>query len=241
MAAILASHSCYCCKEVIDHGKLKENLSFSGSISRQNLWKHERQINYLPKTKEMHLFQVVMRQTEPHVKLGRNGKPIKMVPASDVMKRKSQSMNNRDMVNGSKGTVNGVSLKMKELPVKNKVVNGSSVINGASKINGVSLVKRDPTMAIVQTPKLDKLPPIEDLKVLPSDDGFSWASENYNSVQRTIDVWSFVLSLRVRVLLDNAKWAYLGGFTEDKQVSSELLMHTSELLDILNEPKRNFI
>lgn len=220
MAAILASHSCcYCCKEVIDHGRLKENLSFSGSISRQNLWKHERQLNYPPKTKEMHLFQVIMQQTEPHVKLGRYGKPIKMVPASDVMKRKFQSINNRDMINGSKGTVNGASIKMEELPVNTKVVNGSSVINGVSKINGASLVKRDPTLAIVQTQKVDKLPPVEDLKVLPSDEGFSWASENYNSVQRTIDVWSFVLSLRVRVLLDNAKWAYLGGFTEDKQVS----------------------
>lgn len=217
MAAILASHSCYCCKEVIDHGRLKENFSFSGSISRQNLWKHERQLNYLPKTKETHLFRVVMRQTEPHVKLGRNGKPIKMVPASDVMKRKSQYINNTNTINGSKGNVTGVSLKMKDQPINKKVVNGSSVINGVSKINGASLVKRNPSLAIVQTPKVDKLPPIEDLKILPSDEGFSWASENYNSVQRTIDVWSFVLQLRVRVLLDNAKWGYLRGFTEDKQ------------------------
>lgn len=216
MAAILASHSCcYCCKEVIDHGRLKENLSFSGSISRQNLWKHERQLNYPRKTKETHLFHVVMQQTESRAKLGRYGKPIKMVPASDVKKRKSQSVSNRDMINGSKGAVNGASIKM-------EVVNGSSVINGVSKINGASLVKRDPTMAIVQTQKVDKLPPVEDLKVLPSDEGFSWASESYNSVQRTIDVWSFVLSLRVRVLLDNAKWAYLGGFTEDKQVNARI-------------------
>ncbi|CBI28458.3 unnamed protein product, partial [Vitis vinifera] len=58
---------------------------------------------------------------------------------------------------------------------------------------------------------------MEELKVLPSDEGFSWANENYNSWQRSIDVWSFVISLRLRILLDNAKWAYLGGFTEDKQ------------------------
>lgn len=61
---------------------------------------------------------------------------------------------------------------------------------------------------------------LEELKVLPSDEGFSWANENYSSWQRSIDVWSFVLSLRVRVLLDNAKWAYVGGFTEEKQVGS---------------------
>ncbi|KAA8524878.1 hypothetical protein F0562_011301 [Nyssa sinensis] len=56
-----------------------------------------------------------------------------------------------------------------------------------------------------------------ELMVLPSDEGFSWANENYNSIQRSVDVWSFVLSLQVRVLLDNAKWTYLGGFSEDKQ------------------------
>ncbi|KAF7151462.1 hypothetical protein RHSIM_Rhsim02G0059300 [Rhododendron simsii] len=62
-----------------------------------------------------------------------------------------------------------------------------------------------------------ELPPIKELRVLPSDEGFSWARENYNSVQRSIDVWSFVLSFHVCVLFDNAKWSYIGGFTEDKQ------------------------
>lgn len=55
------------------------------------------------------------------------------------------------------------------------------------------------------------------LKVFPSDEGFSWANENYSSFQRSIDVWSFVLSLRLRLLLDTSKWAYAGGFTQDKQ------------------------
>ncbi|KAK4492911.1 hypothetical protein RD792_000238 [Penstemon davidsonii] len=88
-----------------------------------------------------------------------------------------------------------------------KIVNGSAKnVNGTRVVKGGSLVKRD------------GLPPIEGLKVLPSDEGFSWANENYNSAQRTIDVWSFVLSLRVRVLLDNAKWSYIGGFTEEKHV-----------------------
>ena len=30
----------------------------------------------------------------------------------------------------------------------------------------------------------------EELKVLGSDENFSWANENYNIWQRTIDVWS---------------------------------------------------
>lgn len=96
---------------------------------------------------------------------------------------------------------------------KLEIVNGS-----AKKVNGVhvSLVKKVPT----PPPRPKELPPIEGLKVLPSDESFSWANENYNSVQRTIDVWSSLLSLRIRVLLDNAKWTYIAGFSEEKQVSS---------------------
>ncbi|KAL8511374.1 hypothetical protein ACS0TY_017967 [Phlomoides rotata] len=83
-------------------------------------------------------------------------------------------------------------------------------VNGCRRnINGIvvkggSLVKKE-------------LPPIEGLKVLPSDEGFSWANENYNSVQRSIDVWSCIISLRVRVLFDDAKWTYFGGWSEEKQ------------------------
>lgn len=151
-------------------------------------------------------FQVEMRQTESPSRLGVNGRAVKMVPASEVVKRKTPSTNKVDKVNN----------------MKNKV----EKVNG-SVVNGASLVKSKPTpasSALVKAPKYetsDELPPVEELKVLPSDEGFSWANENYNSWQRSIDVWSFVLSLRIRVLLDNEKWAYAGGFTEDKQVGFE--------------------
>ncbi|XP_022771659.1 protein ACTIVITY OF BC1 COMPLEX KINASE 7, chloroplastic-like [Durio zibethinus] len=57
----------------------------------------------------------------------------------------------------------------------------------------------------------------KELKVLGSDENFSWANDNYNIWLRTIDVWFFVISLRTRILFDNAKWTYLGGFSEDEQ------------------------
>ncbi|XP_059661265.1 protein ACTIVITY OF BC1 COMPLEX KINASE 7, chloroplastic-like [Cornus florida] len=192
MAAILASHSCYCRNmELINQGRAVDNLSFSSSISIQNLSKFERRTYNLSKIEKFYRFQVEVRQTESPKKLGSNGRPIKMVPTSEVMKRKPPSINNTEVVNGSKRVV-----------------------------NGTSLIKRDSAPPLVKTPKIRDtkgLPPIEELKVLPSDENFSWASENYNSFQRSIDVWSFVLSLRVRILLDNAKWTYIGGFTEDKQ------------------------
>ncbi|KAF8409743.1 hypothetical protein HHK36_005822 [Tetracentron sinense] len=190
MAAILASHGCYCRNvESLNQGGDMENLSFSGSISIQNFRKFERQ-KYDPTKNRFLRFQVEMRQTESTERLGINGRPTKMVPTTEVMKSKSPSIN------------------------KGKIENGSKRV-----VNGVSLVKRNPAPTPIKTPKSrpsKEIPVMEELKVLPSDESFSWANDNYNTWQRTIDVWSFVLSLRVRVLLDNAKWAYVGGFTEDK-------------------------
>ncbi|XP_010252775.1 PREDICTED: uncharacterized protein LOC104594255 [Nelumbo nucifera] len=193
MAAILASHGCYCRDlQFMDHGKAADCLSFSGSISSDKFQNVARQEYGLPAANRFLRFQVNVRQTESSEKLGTNGRAAKMVSTKEVMRSKSSSINMGERVNGSKQVVNGY---------------------------GASLVKRNTVPALV-TPKIKDskdLPFTEELKVLTSDEGFSWANDNYNSLQRTIDVWSFVLSLRVRILFDSEKWAYLGGFTEDKQ------------------------
>lgn len=192
MAAILASHSCYCRNvELMNQGRAVENLGFSSSISSENFSKFERPTCHLPMADKSFRFQVEMRKSESPVSLGTNGRATKMVPTSEIVKNRTPPTKKVEIVNGS-----------------------SRVVNGAS------IVKRDTASALVKAPKIKEsrdLPPMEELKVLPSDEGFSWANENYNSWQRSIDVWSFVISLRLRILLDNAKWAYLGGFTEDKQ------------------------
>lgn len=167
MTVILASHSCYSCNyEMMNQGRAV------GKSFR---------------------FQVEMQQTEPTPKVGINGRAVKMVPASEVVKRQVPATRKVEQVNGVKQVING---------------NGASIVR---RKNSPSLVK----MPISRVSK--DLPPLEELKILPSDENFSWANENYSSLQRSIDVWSFIISLRVRVLLDNAKWAYAGGFTEDKQ------------------------
>ncbi|XP_012485711.1 protein ACTIVITY OF BC1 COMPLEX KINASE 7, chloroplastic isoform X1 [Gossypium raimondii] len=193
MTVILASHSCYSCNyEMMNQGRAVGTLSFSGSISN-NFVNLERQIYCLPMTGKSFRFQVEMQQTEPTPKVGINGRAVKMVPASEVVKRQAPATRKVEQVNGVKQVING---------------NGASIVR---RKNSPSLVK----MPISRVSK--DLPPLEELKILPSDENFSWANENYSSLQRSIDVWSFVISLRVRVLLDNAKWAYAGGFTEDKQ------------------------
>ncbi|KAJ8486040.1 hypothetical protein OPV22_018525 [Ensete ventricosum] len=113
------------------------------------------------------------------------------------------------------------------VPTKDLVTRRESSHQKSLSVNGsktaasdVSLIKRGNTSGLVKTVKKmepKEIPFTDELKVLPSDEGFSWAKENYNSWQRTVDIWSFVLSLRLRVLFDNAKWAYVDGFTEEKQ------------------------
>ncbi|XP_058787206.1 protein ACTIVITY OF BC1 COMPLEX KINASE 7, chloroplastic isoform X1 [Vicia villosa] len=192
MAVIMALHGCYCNNiDSVNQRRPFDNLAFTSLISVHKLLKNKRSAS-----DKFHRFVVKMRQTEtPPSSYGSNGRAVKMVPVTEIAKRKTMSGNKAETVNGTKQAV-----------------------------NGASLVRRDPapalTKAKIAKPETsNELPPLEELKVLPSDEGFSWANENYSSLQRSIDVWSFVLSLRVRVLLDNAKWAYVGGFTEEKQKS----------------------
>lgn len=158
-----------------------------------------------------------MQQTESPMRFGTNGRPSKIDTNGKPVKL---GANGKPLNIGANGQP--VKLGRDGKPIT--MVPTSEVVNNKpiSKqvVNGTSLVKREtppPLVKSVQVRKSTGFPPSEDLRVLPSDESFSWANENYNSVQRSIDVWSFVLSLRVRVLFDNAKWAYPGGFTEDKQ------------------------
>ena len=176
------------------------DLSFSASISSVKLPRYGASKN------EKFL---VKRTPKFRAKYGTNGQATKMVPTTELRRTNGGGLARSGTVNGSpNGTVNSST---------------KTVINGTPKmtVNGTSLVKGSKMSSLVKTEKHTRFnndPFQEELKVLPSDEGFSWAKDNYNSVQRSIDIWSFVLSFRVRVLFDNAKWAYPGGFSEEKQV-----------------------
>lgn len=192
MAAILASNSYYCCLiELPNQRRVSSDLSFSSSISNQKQQKFERPPCNPPMLENHFGLQVEMRQADAPKDVRINGRAVKMVPTSEITKRRNSSANRVETINGS-----------------------TQVINGAS------IVKRERTPAPARKLKVREpqgLPPLEEIKDLPTDESFSWANDNYSSVQRSIDVWSFVISLRIRVLLDNAKWAYIGGFEEEKQ------------------------
>lgn len=191
------------------------DLSFSASISSVKLPRYGASKN------EKFL---VKRTPKFRAKYGTNGQATKMVPTTELRRTNGGGLARSGTVNGSpNGTVNS-STKAPINGSAKAIVNSSTktVINGTPKmtVNGTSLVKGSKMSSLVKTEKHTRFnndPFQEELKVLPSDEGFSWAKDNYNSVQRSIDIWSFVLSFRVRVLFDNAKWAYPGGFSEEKQ------------------------
>uniref|UniRef100_A0A1D1ZLZ5 Uncharacterized protein sll1770 n=1 Tax=Anthurium amnicola TaxID=1678845 RepID=A0A1D1ZLZ5_9ARAE len=192
MAAVLASHGCFHHNvELTDQGRQIDDFSFSASISNLKLPMVAAHLNDFSGVKTHLRFRAEGQRTEWDG-LGTNGRPSKMVSTKELMRSKVSSVSNGAPINGSQVVV-----------------------------NGVSLVKRKSnTSALVKTQRNEstkELPFTEDLKVLPSDEGFSWAKDDYNSWQRSIDIWSFVISLRLRVLFDNAKWAYVDGFTEEKQ------------------------
>ncbi|KAL2938631.1 Protein ACTIVITY OF BC1 COMPLEX KINASE 7 chloroplastic [Bienertia sinuspersici] len=200
MAAILASQGSYCRNmELYQQRIAGDDLGSACSISGTRFPKFEGHSCHLVVYPKGFRFQVEMRQTKAPTDLGSNKRPIKMLPADEVMKsNRTSSVDNAKKINGTKQYINGA----------NKVINGVSIV---TRETASSLVKRS---RVVEDAGL---PPLEEPRMMPSDANFSWANDNYNSVQRSADVWSFVLSLRVRVLLENAKWSYIGGFDEEKQ------------------------
>ncbi|KAK1316991.1 putative aarF domain-containing protein kinase [Acorus calamus] len=189
MAAVSALHGCYRCHfESTESGRSVDDLSFCRSVANLKISQNETSLNGSP----VRRFSVEASQVGSD-KFGTNGRASRMVPTKELMRSRNATSSR---------------------PVQQ--VNGKKVV-----INGAGIVKRSVTpSALVKTQKhvaSEKTHFDDELKVLPSDKGFSWARDDYNSWQRTIDIWSFVLSLRVRILFDNAKWAYIDGFTEDKQ------------------------
>lgn len=204
---------------VIPVAMMVADLSFSASISSLKLPRYGASKNDKVLVKRAPNFRVESG------KFGTNGRATKMVPTTELRRTNGGGLVKSGTANGSpNGTVNGSS----KVPINGSaktIVNDptKSVISGTPKMaeNGTSLVKGSKMSSLVKTQRRTRFndDPLQDeLKVLPSDEGFSWAKDNYNSVQRSIDIWSFVLSFRVRVLFDNAKWAYPGGFSEEKQV-----------------------
>lgn len=51
------------------------------------------------------------------------------------------------------------------------------------------------------------------------DSEFRWAQDNYSSTRRTVEIWAFIVRLRVTLTLIDQKWSYVGGFSEEKCAS----------------------
>ncbi|MGF1676762.1 MAG: ABC1 kinase family protein [Rivularia sp. (in: cyanobacteria)] len=52
-----------------------------------------------------------------------------------------------------------------------------------------------------------------------SDQAYRWNRKNYSSRRRFFDIWSFVLTLMLKLWLYNKSWSYSGGVTETKKAA----------------------
>ncbi len=52
---------------------------------------------------------------------------------------------------------------------------------------------------------------------LAMDYNYTWSKDDYSTLERTFDTWSFVLTLRARLWLLDQKWSYPGGETPEKR------------------------
>ncbi|KAK8640100.1 hypothetical protein V6N13_138462 [Hibiscus sabdariffa] len=102
-----------------------------------------------------------MQQTESTPKVGINGRAGRRVPASEIVKRKASATKKVEKVDVVQWVKNGVSIDMRN--------------------DSLSLVKK-PMSRVCK-----ELPSLEELKLLPLDESFSWTNENYSTLQRTID------------------------------------------------------
>lgn len=141
-----------------------------------------------------------------------NGSQSRMVPIGEALKKESTGKVNKMTANGPtrNGAASSVSMDNKmSLAPKNGAVN---------QVSGTTMdaVSKQLSQRLLQS-SVAKLDWDDNVKVLPSDESFSWSKENYSNLQRTIDVWSFVFSLRARIYFDGAKWSFFGGFSEEKQ------------------------
>lgn len=85
-----------------------------------------------------------------------------------------------------------------------------SALGEAPAAETLRAMQRQPAILASQTGEAET-------NALRVDESFRWAREDYSKTRRSIDIWTFALTLRVRATLLEQKWSYIGGMTEDKK------------------------
>ncbi len=74
--------------------------------------------------------------------------------------------------------------------------------------------------------------PLAGMPAVSMDSDFRWSRDNYNNTQRSIDIWTFIISIRTKLWLLDQKWSYVGGFTEARK--TERLRSTASWTRYIN-------
>lgn len=133
------------------------------------------------------------------------------------------SFGNGSVENYSDGSVN----PMSDNGSLDKYVNGRAAVR--SEEEGIEVVK--PKVVITQKKTIEEIGQEEtwfkqrvqdEVSVAP---GGRWSRfKTYSTIQRTLEIWGFVLTFLFRVWLNNQKFSYKGGMTEEKRVQKRKVL-----------------
>lgn len=102
-----------------------------------------------------------------------------------------------------------------------KYVNGNASVGSNGEVPKISTTKTKTKKTVEEIGQEDawfkeKNPTQTQVSVTP---GGRWSRfKTYSTIQRTLEIWGFVLTFVFRVWLDNQKFSYRGGMTEPKKV-----------------------
>ncbi|KAL8477669.1 hypothetical protein ACS0TY_029823 [Phlomoides rotata] len=135
------------------------------------------------------------------------------------------SNGNYSYTNGSADNYGNVSVKIEggdETLVK--YINGNGSPNGNVAVSREDKVEKKSVEDIGQEEAWFKQSGGDQVEVSVAPGGRWSRFKTYSTIQRTLEIWGFVLTFIFRVWINNQKFAYKGGMTEEKKIQKRKVL-----------------
>lgn len=109
---------------------------------------------------------------------------------------------------------NGAAIRQKQRRSDNNTYDATIAVNQAAP--GFTAASRSAVAANEQRAE-SLIDAGQSMPAFSMDSDFRWSRDNYNNTQRSIDIWTFIVTLRTKLWLLDQKWSYVGGWTEPKK------------------------
>ncbi|DBA75148.1 TPA: hypothetical protein ACH3X1_010464 [Trebouxia sp. C0004] len=126
----------------------------------------------------------------------------------------SGSVTFQPLQQSSLARTNGAALRQTQQRSDNNTYDATIAVNQAAP--GFAAASRSAVAATEQRAE-SLIDAGQSMPAFSVDSDFRWSRDNYNNTQRSIDIWTFIITLRTKLWLLDQKWSYLGGWTELKK------------------------